>query len=106
MTKPDIFAELIDLLAADQAIGSQPLALDDTPFRAYGVDSMTLLTLLGKVEQKFDITIEDSEAMIAFSFARLVDLIDVKTSPAGRATRIEATTFLSEVERRARAAGE
>jgi acyl-CoA synthetase (AMP-forming)/AMP-acid ligase II/acyl carrier protein len=107
MTKLNIFTELIDLLAAtDRSIDTRRLTLDDTSFRAYGVDSMTLLTLLGKVEQKFDITIEDSEAMIAFSFARLVDLIDVKTSPAARATRIDRKSFLCEVERRAQAAGE
>ena len=80
MNHEQIFAELLRILSADDPeLDVAPIRLDDRPFREYGLDSMQLIRLQAEVEDRFGIEIDDADAMIAFSFQRLVDLVDEKT---------------------------
>jgi acyl carrier protein len=77
--KHGIFREIVDLLGTmDIVVDSGTIRFDDTPFKAYGMDSLTQIRLAGEVEERFGITITDSDAFTATSFTRLVDLVDHK----------------------------
>jgi len=79
--KHGIFREIVDLLRAmDIVVDSGAIRFDDTPFKAYGMDSLTQIRLAGEVEERFGIIITDSDAFTATSFTRLVDLVDRKLS--------------------------
>jgi acyl carrier protein len=81
MTRQTIFADLLTILSADGPDADvSAIALDDRPFREHGLDSMALIRLVADVEDRFDIEIDDADAMVAFSFQRLVDLIDQKVA--------------------------
>jgi acyl carrier protein len=67
-----LFQEVLALL------GRGEYRLDDTPFQAYGLDSMRLIRLAGAIEERFGIEVTDSEAFAATSFARLVALLERK----------------------------
>jgi acyl carrier protein len=81
--KQGIFTEIVDLLRAmDGNVNHRVIRFDDTPFKEYGIDSLTQIRLAAEVEERFDVVINDSDAFIATSFVRLVDLIEGKLNPA------------------------
>jgi acyl-CoA synthetase (AMP-forming)/AMP-acid ligase II/acyl carrier protein len=105
MTRVDVFRDLVAILeSCAPDVDTRAVELDDTPFADHGIDSMTLLRLVGDVEKKFSITIGDADALIAFSFLRLVELIETKRQE-GMPPEQHEENFLATVERRAAAAG-
>src|SRR5262249_2539084 len=88
--KHGIFREIVDLLRAmDIVVDSGAIRFDDTPFKAYGMDSLTQIRLAGEVEERFGIIITDSDAFTATSFAGVVDREDAsprrpQAGPRGR----------------------
>lgn len=81
MDRNGIFTEIIDLLCVvDDTVNSRAIRLDDTPFKAYGITSLTQIRLAAEVEERFGITISDSDAFVATSFTRLVDLVEQRLS--------------------------
>jgi acyl-CoA synthetase (AMP-forming)/AMP-acid ligase II/acyl carrier protein len=110
MTREDIFGDLIDLIErSGRDIDTSKLALDDEPFWVHGIDSMVLIRLIGEVEKKFDIELQDSDALIAYSFDKLVDLIleriGVDGEPTG-AVDADRINFLDVLIRSAVEAGD
>lgn len=76
MTREDVFRDLVDLIDSyGRDLDTSRLALDDVPFSAHGIDSLTMVRLVGGVEKRYDIELKDSDALVAYSFDRLVDLI-------------------------------
>jgi acyl-CoA synthetase (AMP-forming)/AMP-acid ligase II/acyl carrier protein len=106
MRKQEIFNVSIETLRlVDGGVDWRAIKLDDTPFRFYGIESLTMIRLVDRLEKRFSITLEESEAIAAYSFERLVDLIDRMrraTPTAGTA----APNLLATIEASARAAGE
>jgi acyl-CoA synthetase (AMP-forming)/AMP-acid ligase II/acyl carrier protein len=106
METQDIFSDLLTLLGESRVhVDLDAITLDDQPFSVHGIDSMAMLNLVGAVETKFDITIDDSDAMIAFSFERLTRLIQEKASTQRPSEQPVAQGYLARVEESARAAG-
>jgi acyl carrier protein len=82
-----IFTEIVDLLRAmNDGMSHRVIRFDDTPFKEYGIDSLTQIRLAAEIEERFEVAINDSDAFIATSFVRLVDLIEGKldTAAGGR----------------------
>ncbi|HEY6798698.1 MAG TPA: AMP-binding protein [Kineosporiaceae bacterium] len=76
MTRDDVFRDLAGLLErVDANVDTARLALDDRPFSTFGINSMSLVRLVGEVERTFSIELEDSDVLLAYSFERLVALI-------------------------------
>jgi acyl-CoA synthetase (AMP-forming)/AMP-acid ligase II/acyl carrier protein len=76
MTRDDVFRDLVSLIErSGRDVDTTKFVLDDEPFQTYGIDSLTLVRLIGDVERKFSIELKDSDAFAAFSFDRLVTLI-------------------------------
>jgi fatty-acyl-CoA synthase len=74
-----IFAAVIgELRQYGSSVDLDGLTLDDTPFHQLGIDSMKLIKLIGDLERLFSITVDDTEAVLAFSFERLVSLVESK----------------------------
>jgi acyl-CoA synthetase (AMP-forming)/AMP-acid ligase II/acyl carrier protein len=110
MDRDAIFTDLLAILEQSAPdVDTREMVLDDRPFADHGIDSMLMLRLVGDVEAKFDIAINDSDVLLAFSFARLVDLIAERTAaaPAPGAQRAGAgeADFLAAVTAAARAGG-
>jgi len=104
-TRQAIFRDLVDILERSAPdVDVSAVRLDDTPFAEHGIDSMALLRLVGDVEKRFRIVVDDADALIAFSFLRLVELIERKR-PAEPVAAGERENLLATAERRAVAAG-
>ena len=102
MTREDVFRELVSLVERSaNDIDTAKLHLDDEPFWVHGIDSMTLLRLIGEVERAFGIELDDADTLIAFSFDRLVTLI-VERLGSGSAR----VNFLDVVQERLALAGD
>ena len=79
MSRDDIFATIVEIICStDARIEPHDLRLDDTPFQAYGMSSLQRIRLASLVEDRYDITITDSDAFTTTSIARLVDLVRQK----------------------------
>jgi acyl-CoA synthetase (AMP-forming)/AMP-acid ligase II/acyl carrier protein len=97
-----IFADVLAELARVNApIDLDAVQLDDTPFHQLGIDSIILIKLVGDLERRFEITIDDTDAVLAFSFERLVALIETKTavspSTSGRGS-FDVPAFASSID--------
>jgi len=79
MAEEDIQAALVDIICAvDEHINKTAIRLDDTPFKAYGLNSMAQIRIAACVEDKFGITISDNDALTVTSVIRLARLIKDK----------------------------
>jgi acyl carrier protein len=79
MAEDDIQAILIDIICSvDEHISRAAIRLDDTPFKAYGLNSLAQIRIAACVEDKFGITISDSDALTVTSVMRLAQLIKDK----------------------------
>lgn len=114
MSRDDVFSDLMNLVEnAGRDVDTSELALDDEPFWVHGIDSMTLVRLIGDVERRFDIEISDADALVAFSFDRLVDLIQQRRGDIVRGDIVRGgegvparVNFLDVLQRRAILAGD
>jgi acyl carrier protein len=85
MAEDDIQAILVDIICSvDEHINKAAIRLDDTPFKAYGLNSMAQIRIAAYVEDKFDITISDSDALTVTSVMRLAQLIKDKIELAAK----------------------
>jgi len=74
--RQELFEEVVETIKAlDSTAKPKEFRLDDTAFRAYGIDSLTLIRLAARLEDRYDIRISDADAFAASSFQRLVDLL-------------------------------
>jgi acyl carrier protein len=79
MAEDDIQAALVDIICSvDEHIHKTAIRLDDTPFKAYGLNSMAQIRIAACVEDKFGITISDNDALTVTSVIRLARLIKDK----------------------------
>ncbi|GGK33971.1 hypothetical protein GCM10010124_28200 [Pilimelia terevasa] len=85
MSRDEIFVEVVDLACAvEPRVVRQAVRLDDTPFTAYGITSMSMLQLTARVEDRFAVRISDGEALRAGTPLRLVGLIAQKLRTVAR----------------------
>ena len=76
MAADDIQAILVDIICSvDEHINKTAIRLDDTPFKAYGLNSMAQIRIAACVEDEFGITLSDNDALTVTSVARLAQLI-------------------------------
>jgi acyl-CoA synthetase (AMP-forming)/AMP-acid ligase II/acyl carrier protein len=117
MNKDVIFEDLVDMLwSTSTGVECDTLRFDDTPFQQYGIGSRSLIRLVGRAEERFGIKIGDGDASVAFSFQRLVDLIEQKMTAAGVPLSLHlsrpvpghgsAPNLLAAIEAKSRAAGD
>jgi len=79
MAGDDIQAKLVDIICSvDEHIDRSAIRLDDTPFKAYGLNSLAQIRIAACVEDEFGITISDSDALTVTSVIRLAQLIKDK----------------------------
>jgi acyl carrier protein len=79
MAEDDIQTILVDIICSvDENINKTSIRLDDTPFKAYGLNSMAQIRIAACVEDKFGITISDNDALTVTSVIRLAQLIKDK----------------------------
>lgn len=105
MDKQEIFDVSIETLRqVDADVDWRAIKRDDTPFRFYGIESLTMIRLVDRLEKRFSIKLAESEAIAAYSFERLVDLIDRMRQAAPRVST--APNLLATIEASARAAGD
>jgi len=79
MAGDDIQAKLVDIICSvDEHIDRSAIRLDDTPFKAYGLNSLAQIRIAACVEDEFGITISDSDALTVTSVLRLTQLIKDK----------------------------
>jgi len=107
MSRDVVFKDLVRLVEkSGREVDTSKLALDDSPFWVHGIDSLTLVRLIGDVERTFGIELEDSDALVAYSFERLVNLIITRTDDAPRSDGPSPRVNLLDVlHRRAQEAG-
>jgi acyl carrier protein len=74
MERDAIFREVVDALRTTGA--PVEARLDDTPFAAYGLESLRLARLAVTLEERLEVEIPDREAFAVTSFASLVDLLE------------------------------
>jgi acyl carrier protein len=82
-----VFAAIVEV-AAELEDGFDPARLrpDATPFKSYGLNSLQLVRLAGLVEERFEITINDVDLLVAASVAGLIDVVLERAArPAGAA---------------------
>ena len=83
MDRKQIFTTLIEtVMAVDERIDAARMRLDETPFRAYGLTSLTQLQVGSRVAERFGIIFEDSDALLAISPLGLVTLIERRLASA------------------------
>jgi len=74
--RQELFEEVVETIKAlDSTVKPEEFRLDDKAFRSYGIDSLTLIRLAARLEDRYDIRISDADAFAASSFQRLVDLL-------------------------------
>lgn len=79
MTTDEIYLTIVEMMcSADQRIEEHDVRLDDKSFQEYGMSSLQRIRLASLVEDRFNITITDSDAFTATSVIRLVDLVRQK----------------------------
>lgn len=87
MDRQHIFGTLVELACSvDRTLDGSAIRLDRTPFKAYGLASMAVLQLAGKIEDRFGIALSDTEVLLADSPLALVELVERKAEPAGDRT--------------------
>jgi acyl carrier protein len=80
----EIFAEIVAIVRLIDTSGDpRAIRFDDTPFKAYGLSSLTQIRLIALVEDRFDIAITDVDALAAYSPLKFVELIERKVSQVG-----------------------
>lgn len=83
MDRQNIFQDVVETIRSiDSQVNHEALRLDDTPFRSYGIESLTLIRLAARLEDRYEIRITDADAFAATSFQRLVDLLVGKLAAA------------------------
>ena len=83
MNRQHIFGTLVELACSvDQTLDGSAIRLDGTPLKAYGLTSMTVLQLAGKIEDRFGISLSDTEVLLADPPLALVELVERKAGPA------------------------
>jgi acyl carrier protein len=79
MAEDDIQAILVDIICSvDEHINKTAIRLDDTPFKAYGLNSLAQIRIAACVEDEFGIVISDNDALTVTSVIRLAQLIKNK----------------------------
>ena len=79
MAEDDIKAILVDIICSvDEHINKTAIRLDDTPFKAYGLNSLAQIRIAACVEDEFGIAISDNDALTVTSVIRLAQLIKNK----------------------------
>lgn len=77
MDRNKIFAEVVNaVVAINTTVDATAIRLDDTPFSAYGVTSLTRLQVGARVSERFQVPFGDSDALLAGSPLGLVRLIE------------------------------
>jgi acyl carrier protein len=85
MAEDDIQAILVDIICSvDEHINKAAIRLDDTPFKAYGLNSLAQIRIAACVEDEFGIAISDNDALTVTSVIRLAQLIKNKLELAGK----------------------
>jgi acyl-CoA synthetase (AMP-forming)/AMP-acid ligase II/acyl carrier protein len=97
MHREDIFAAIADIICSvDGRFDRQAIRLDDTPFRDQGLNSLAQMQIAARVEDEFDIVLDDMDALTASSMVRLVRLIEDKIGP-GESPELKNVNLLSAI---------
>jgi fatty-acyl-CoA synthase len=105
MSRRQTFEEILEIIAGSGLeVDISALALNDDPFWEAGIDSMALLRMVGDIERRFGIELDDADTLTAYSFERLVDLVRERTGatspePATGVVPGERVNFLDVVRR-------
>ncbi|MEU1673011.1 phosphopantetheine-binding protein [Streptomyces roseifaciens] len=79
----EVFARLVETVSAeDDSIDVSRIRLDETPFHAYGLTSLTQLRVGSRVAELFGIPFRDSDALLALSPLGLVTLVERRLAGA------------------------
>ncbi|MFC5146814.1 acyl carrier protein [Streptomyces aureoversilis] len=79
----EVFARLVEMVSAeDGSIDVSRIRLDETPFHAYGLTSLTQLRVGARVAELFGIPFRDSDALLALSPLGLVTLVERRLAGA------------------------
>ncbi|MFI0976728.1 phosphopantetheine-binding protein [Streptomyces sp. NPDC021093] len=83
MTKNMIFESLVETVSAvDDDIDASVLRLDETPFHAYGLNSLSQLRLGLKLAELYGVPFDDSDSLLAVSPLGLVTLVERRLAGA------------------------
>ena len=83
MNKNLIFERLVETVSAvDEGVDPSVLRLDETPFLAYGLNSLSQLRVGVKLAELYGVPFEDSDSLLATSPLSLVTLVERRLAGA------------------------
>jgi hypothetical protein len=78
-----IFERLVETVSAlDDGVDTSVLRLDETPFQAYGLNSLSQLRVGAQLAELYGVPFDDSDSLLAMSPLGLVTLVERRLAGA------------------------